>query len=314
MPAVWAEAIAERNVLRYASYVYDAHCGLYYLQRRFYDPVTRQFLSRDPLRADGDESPYQYCGGDPVAQVDPWGLYVTASGERDDPQIYVPQAGLVVAKGVGTGHRGALGGDASDLYLPWQGSLGKLSTPGLASQGLRLTGEFFRTGLELAAFLCCDPWAHPFGDDPNVENGASLAFMFVDPFAAGGSALRSGALVADDLARGVGAALRGTRGVRGGDVAARRVGLRVGTRDAIRSSAPRAADGRIVDEFSRVVIPQGGAFHYAHRPGLEWWRTQRLAREQGWTRRQLIEYENNPLHYYIADPYSNMSHRWESPR
>ena len=69
-----------------------------------------------------------------------------------------------------------------------------------------------------------------------------------------------------------------------------------------------------MDESSEVVIPQGGAFHCAHRPGLEWWRTQRLAREQGWTRRQLIEYENDWTHYYIADPYSNMSHRWESPR
>jgi hypothetical protein len=26
------------------------------------------------LRSDGDESPYQYCGGDPVAATDPWGL------------------------------------------------------------------------------------------------------------------------------------------------------------------------------------------------------------------------------------------------
>jgi RHS repeat-associated protein len=138
MPAVWAEAIAQRNLLRYAGYVYDAHCGLYYLQRRHYDPLTRQFLSRDPLRADGDESPYQYCGGNPVAATDPWGLYASASGERDDPQIYVPQSGL------GSGHRGALSGDAS-LYARWQGSLG-IARPDLAPPPMNSCSPGLGTG------------------------------------------------------------------------------------------------------------------------------------------------------------------------
>jgi hypothetical protein len=34
-----------------------------------------QFLTKDPARADGEESAYQYCGGDPVGKVDPSGLY-----------------------------------------------------------------------------------------------------------------------------------------------------------------------------------------------------------------------------------------------
>jgi hypothetical protein len=29
----------------------------------------------DPARADGEESAYQYCGGDPVGKVDPTGLW-----------------------------------------------------------------------------------------------------------------------------------------------------------------------------------------------------------------------------------------------
>ena len=71
----WMEPItSERNPLRYAGYVYDTHSGLYYLQRRYYDAITRQFLSRDPLKSDGNESPYQYCGGNPVSGTDPWGL------------------------------------------------------------------------------------------------------------------------------------------------------------------------------------------------------------------------------------------------
>jgi RHS repeat-associated protein len=68
-------ALADRNLLRYAGYAYDDYSGLYYLQRRYYDTVTRSFISRDPGRADGLESPYQYCGGRPVSETDPTGQF-----------------------------------------------------------------------------------------------------------------------------------------------------------------------------------------------------------------------------------------------
>jgi RHS repeat-associated protein len=61
--------------LRYAGYVYDDESGLYYCSARYYDPVTCQFISKDPARADGEESAYQYCGGDPVGKVDPSGEF-----------------------------------------------------------------------------------------------------------------------------------------------------------------------------------------------------------------------------------------------
>jgi RHS repeat-associated protein len=67
--------LAQRNVLRYAGYLYDAHSRMYYLQRRYYDTATRSFISRDPGRTDGLESPYQYCGDRPVSETDPTGEY-----------------------------------------------------------------------------------------------------------------------------------------------------------------------------------------------------------------------------------------------
>jgi RHS repeat-associated protein len=70
-----AQAISKRQPLRYAGYCFDAEEGLYYLSARTYDPLTRQFLSKDPAKADGEESAYQYCGGDPVGKVDPSGLW-----------------------------------------------------------------------------------------------------------------------------------------------------------------------------------------------------------------------------------------------
>jgi RHS repeat-associated protein len=66
--------IATRQPLRYAGYCYDEHSKLYYLSARSYDPLTRQFISKDPAKADGEESAYQYCGGEPVGKVDPSGL------------------------------------------------------------------------------------------------------------------------------------------------------------------------------------------------------------------------------------------------
>ena len=74
-----AARIAERQVLRYAAYCFDEHSGLYYLSQRYYDPATMQFLTKDPAKDDGEQSAYQYCGGDPISMVDPsgeWGRYV----------------------------------------------------------------------------------------------------------------------------------------------------------------------------------------------------------------------------------------------
>jgi RHS repeat-associated protein len=67
--------IARLQVLRYAGYVYDEPSGLYYLSQRYYDPATCQFISRDPVGADGEESAYQYCGGDPIGNTDPSGAF-----------------------------------------------------------------------------------------------------------------------------------------------------------------------------------------------------------------------------------------------
>jgi RHS repeat-associated protein len=68
-----AQAIATRQPLRYASYAWDEATSLYHLNQRYYDPQVAAFISRDPARADGEESAYQYCAGDPVGKVDPSG-------------------------------------------------------------------------------------------------------------------------------------------------------------------------------------------------------------------------------------------------
>ncbi|WP_238009117.1 RHS repeat-associated core domain-containing protein [Dactylosporangium sp. AC04546] len=59
--------------LGYAGQYTDPGSGLLYLQARYYDPATAQFLTRDPLAA-ATLSPYAYAGNNPLNHADPSGL------------------------------------------------------------------------------------------------------------------------------------------------------------------------------------------------------------------------------------------------
>ena len=73
-------AIAGLNPFRYRGYVYDSETELYYLQSRYYDPLTGRFLNADdPEYTDTNSgSPlstnmFAYCENDPVSGYDPSG-------------------------------------------------------------------------------------------------------------------------------------------------------------------------------------------------------------------------------------------------
>ena len=75
---------------RYRGYVYDEETGFYYLQSRYYDPMTGRFISADVLLSTGQgvlgHNSYAYCLGNPVGMVD-------ISGSRPDFSVNLSDGG-----------------------------------------------------------------------------------------------------------------------------------------------------------------------------------------------------------------------------
>ncbi len=74
---------AAGNPIRWASKYLDEETGLYYFGRRYFDPRTAQWLSREPLGEGESINLYSYCHNDPVNKVDVLGLAEAAlDGDR----------------------------------------------------------------------------------------------------------------------------------------------------------------------------------------------------------------------------------------
>jgi RHS repeat-associated protein len=90
--------MADANPFRYATKYYDTETGLYYFGQRYYDPVSGQWLSREPLGESESLNLYAYCGNDPVNHVDVLGLAKVATDGRGN-LTELGQVILDVAKG-----------------------------------------------------------------------------------------------------------------------------------------------------------------------------------------------------------------------
>ncbi|MGC3972209.1 MAG: RHS repeat-associated core domain-containing protein [Pirellulales bacterium] len=63
------------SVFHYAGYQLDAETGNYYAWNRYYDPLTGDWISADPIGFDsGTYNLYEYVGNDPLNKTDPTGL------------------------------------------------------------------------------------------------------------------------------------------------------------------------------------------------------------------------------------------------
>lgn len=66
--------VGTANPFRYRGYYYDNESGLYYLQSRYYDPVTGRFLNEDTVAGSNENAVhfnlFSYCGNSPVNNID----------------------------------------------------------------------------------------------------------------------------------------------------------------------------------------------------------------------------------------------------
>ena len=76
-----ATDIANLQSLKYRGYVYDRETGLYFLQSRYYDPVTHRFINADGLVSTGTGvlgyNMFAYCENCPMLYSDPSGNHAS---------------------------------------------------------------------------------------------------------------------------------------------------------------------------------------------------------------------------------------------
>lgn len=77
-----SSVIRELNPFRYRGYVYDTETGLYYLQSRYYDPITGRFINADIYCDTGSGNPlstnmFAYCENNSITYVDHTGYWDT---------------------------------------------------------------------------------------------------------------------------------------------------------------------------------------------------------------------------------------------
>ena len=66
--------LSTKNPLRYSTRYQEGNTGLYYYGFRHYSPVTKKWLSQDPIGEKGGYNLYQFAGNNPVSLIDSLGL------------------------------------------------------------------------------------------------------------------------------------------------------------------------------------------------------------------------------------------------
>ncbi len=97
--------LGSNNPFRYRGYYFDTETGFYYLNSRYYDPVTGRFLNSDGLVSTGQgvlgQNMFAYCENNPVMGYDPYGRFNW--GIFADIAITAVSAMISIGVGVATG-------------------------------------------------------------------------------------------------------------------------------------------------------------------------------------------------------------------
>ncbi|MFK4087510.1 GH-E family nuclease, partial [Kribbella sp. NPDC020789] len=311
------------NPYRFNGKRFNGATGTYDMGFREYNPGLNRFLTRDmyagalsdvSLGTDPwNSNRYAFGGGNPITNIEIDGHYaIDENGERissETPLLTLPTT-TKSTEGASTEQDGP-GESPADWQRdhPDAGNQYELNREALGDvlvdvgwMGLGATVAAAGGAVDGGGVLICG-------------GSAGLACPVGAIAIVGGVAISAtGAAITTAGARQLGDDWGQLLKTKPGDPAGRRVKLRVETKQKIQDAAPKDANGNFIDPNTGQVIPKGDPFHYGHKPGFEWWRTRERARQEGWSREQVIEYENDWTHYQIEDPASNMSHFYEMPR
>jgi RHS repeat-associated protein len=138
-----------QSKLGYAGAYTDTLTGFHYNRARYHDPVTAQFLTRDPAE-DTTGQPYAYADNDPLSYIDPTGQIGIPSLE--DVSNFAAGFGDTVSLGATQAIRQALGVDNVDYC---SGAYGDGGYAGVAT-GMALGGAGIIRGAGAAATAAAD--------------------------------------------------------------------------------------------------------------------------------------------------------------
>ncbi|MBQ8304831.1 MAG: RHS repeat-associated core domain-containing protein [Blautia sp.] len=107
-----AATLGAKNPFRYRGYYYDAETGMYYLQRRYYDPELRKFISADDFNvlcldqnSFANFNLYNYCLNSPITLSDDTGYFSIPNWAK-----VVVGVGTIAGLAVATALTGGAGG------------------------------------------------------------------------------------------------------------------------------------------------------------------------------------------------------------
>ena len=95
-----ADTVGVLNPFRYRGYCYDTETGLYYLNSRYYDPVTQRFVNGDGYASTGQgilgNNMFAYCLNNPVNMHDLTGSRAVENDHRG-AWIMVTNTGMLIS-------------------------------------------------------------------------------------------------------------------------------------------------------------------------------------------------------------------------
>ena len=82
--------------------------------------------------------------------------------------------------------------------------------------------------------------------------------------------------------------------------------IRAEVRQEVEKNALKNSKGQFLD--ANTGKPIVGQYDLGHKSGHEYWREEKIARNEGLTQSEFNDKMNNPDYYQIEDPHENRSH------